>query len=330
MASKTGTAVGTAMATLEMVEQLDHLPTTAAAFRAGQLSEVQARQIADAASVAPEAEEQLLVAAEKLSLRGLQDECRRAEATAIDQDDRYRRVHRRRRYRTWVDRDGFGRLSVWATPDELARFDAEVGRRCDEIVEDALRGGWFESVEAHRLDAFLDLARPDSGAAAGPANMVHVVVDYEALMRGHTISGERCEIPGVGPIPVTLARQMSDDAFLKVLLTKGVDIVAVAHGGQTIPAHLRSALEIRDPKCIVPRCEVRRGLEIDHRGSFARTRLTSLDNNARLCHWHHHLKTFCGYTYRRLPDGTWQWIPPPDRDVDLSHLRRAIISARRC
>src|SRR5437588_6639846 len=32
MASKTGTAVGPAMATLEMVEQLDHLPATAAAF----------------------------------------------------------------------------------------------------------------------------------------------------------------------------------------------------------------------------------------------------------------------------------------------------------
>src|SRR5205085_52180 len=120
-----------------------------------------------------------------------------------------------------------------------------------------------ESAEAHRLDAFLDLVRPDNPPATGPAHMVHVVVDYEALMRGHTVAGERCEIPGIGPIPVSLARQMSDDAFLKVLLTRGVDIVAVAHGGQTIPAHLRTALEIRDPKCIVPRCEVRRGLEID-------------------------------------------------------------------
>src|SRR5258705_8217661 len=63
MASKTGTAVGTALASLEMVEQLDRLPATQAAFRAGLLSEVQARQIADAASVAPEAEEELLVAA---------------------------------------------------------------------------------------------------------------------------------------------------------------------------------------------------------------------------------------------------------------------------
>src|SRR5438132_5238403 len=114
-------------------------------------------------------------------------------------------------------------------------------------------GGWFESVEAHRLDAFLDLARPDSAAPAGPANMVHVVVDYDALMRGHTVPGEPCEIPGIGPIPVSVARRLSEDAFLKVLLTKGVDVVGVAHGGKMIPTHLRTALEIRDPKCIVPR-----------------------------------------------------------------------------
>jgi hypothetical protein len=329
MASKTGSAVGTAIATMEMVEQLDRLPVTEAAFRAGRLSEAQAREIAEAATVAPEAEQQLLEAAGKLSLRGLQEECRSVEAAAdVDEDGRYRRVHRQRRYRSWKTRDGFGRISAWVTLDQLARFDAEVGRRYDEIVEDAVRGGWFESVEAHRLDAFLDLARPDSAAPAGPAHMVHVVVDYEALMRGHTVTGEQCEIPGIGPIPVTLARQMSADAFLKVLVTKGVDIVAVAHGGRTIPGHLRSALEIRDPTCIVPRCDIRRGLQIDHRDGYAHSHDTSIDNNARLCRWHHHQKTFCGYTYRGGP-GTWQWIPPEDRDIDLSPLRRAITTARR-
>src|SRR5947207_13630446 len=44
MASKTGTAVRAAIATLEMVEQLDQLPAVAAAFRAGLLSAVQVRE----------------------------------------------------------------------------------------------------------------------------------------------------------------------------------------------------------------------------------------------------------------------------------------------
>jgi hypothetical protein len=147
MASKTGTAVGPAIATLEMAGCLGDLPVLAAAFRAGQLSEAQAREIAEVAAEVPDAEEQLVEAAGKLTLKGLREECRRVEAAAIvDEDDRYRRVHRRRHIRSWVDKHGFGRMSVWVTPDELARLIGTVDERCDEMVIDAIRGGWFESV----------------------------------------------------------------------------------------------------------------------------------------------------------------------------------------
>src|SRR6266542_6685930 len=44
MASKTGTAVGTAIATMEMAGRLGDLPVVAAAFRAGLLSDEQARE----------------------------------------------------------------------------------------------------------------------------------------------------------------------------------------------------------------------------------------------------------------------------------------------
>jgi hypothetical protein len=101
-----------------------------------------------------------------------------------------------------------------------------------------------------------------------------------------------------------------------------------AHAGRTIPAHLVSALEVRDPTCLVPRCDVCRNLEIDHRNSFGRTQVTKLDDLRRLCRWHHYQKTFLGYTYRGGP-GTWQWIPPEHRDEDLSPLRRIITSVRR-
>jgi len=186
MASETGTAVGTAVATMEMADQLGDLPVVLAAFRAGLLSEAQAREIAEVASEVPDAEEQLVEAAGKLTLRGLQEECRRVEAAAIvDEDDRYRRVHRSRCVRSWVDRHGVGRLSARLTPDELARLVTEIHRRSDEMVVDAIRGGWFENVEVHRADALVDLARPDSAAPAGPDSVLHVVVDYDALVRGH-------------------------------------------------------------------------------------------------------------------------------------------------
>jgi hypothetical protein len=329
MASKTGTPVGPAIATLEMAGLLGDLPALAAAFREGRLSEAQAREIAEVASEVPHAEEQLVEAAGKLSLKELREECQQVEAAAlIDEDDRHRRVHKQRRTRAWV-RKGAGHFSAVMTPDELARLMAVLDAATDDIVADAIQGGWFENREAHSVDALIDLVRPDNGVSATPQNMVHVVVDYEALMRGHTETGETCKIPGIGPIPVTLARQMADDAILKVLLTKGVDVVSVAHAGYTPPAHLRSALEVRDPTCIVPGCNRRRNLQIDHRNTYGRTRVTKLDELARLCPFHHYLKTFCGYTYRG-PPGAWEWLAPEHRDVDLVALRRVITGARRC
>ncbi|MGH7753148.1 MAG: DUF222 domain-containing protein, partial [Gemmatimonadales bacterium] len=205
----------------------------------------------------------------------------------------------------------------------------EIDRRCGDIAESAIRGRWFESWDAHRVDALVEMATPDVDAPAGPPSMVHVVVDYDALMRGHTVAGEQCEIAGFGPIPVTLARQMAEDCILKVLLTKGVDVTAVAHGGYTIPAHLRTALDVRDPKCIVPGCDRRRRIQKDHRNAYGRTRVTKLEDLAHLCPFHHYLKTFCGYTYRGGP-GTWEWIPPENLDEDLTELRKVITSARRC
>ncbi|MCA1843049.1 MAG: 13E12 repeat family protein, partial [Actinobacteria bacterium] len=268
MASKTGTAVGAAIATVEMVKLLDGLPVLAAAFRSGLLSEAQAKEIAEVASEVPAAEAQLVEAAGKLTLKGLREECQRVEAAAlIDEDDRHRRVHKQRRTRAWI-RKGVGHFSAAMTPDELARLMAGLDARTTDIVEDAIRGRWFESREAHSVDALIDLVRPDSAPRAGPDTMVHVVVDYDALVRGHTVAGEQCEIPGVGPIPVSVARHLAQDSILKVLVTKGVDVVTVAHAGYTVPSHLRSALDVRDPTCIVPGHDIRRNLEKDHRNSY--------------------------------------------------------------
>jgi Domain of unknown function (DUF222) len=169
MASKTGSSVRMAIATMEMASRLPDLPLLEEAFRAGLLSEAQAREIAEVASEVPDAEEQLIAAAGKLTLQGLAEECRRVEAAAdVDEDDAYRRVHRSRHIRSWNDRHGVSRMSVRGTPDDIARIMTEIDRRCDGTVEDAVRGGWFESREAHRFDALLDLTRPDSATPGRP------------------------------------------------------------------------------------------------------------------------------------------------------------------
>jgi len=177
MAAKTGTDVGPAIASLEMVKLLRGLPLLADAFRSGLLSEAQAKEIAEVAAVVPDAEQQLVEAASKLTLGGLREECQRVEAAALtDEDDRHRRVHNKRHTRAWV-RQGVGHFSASMTPDELARFMVGLNARTDDIVEEAIRGRWFESREAHSVDALIDLVRPDSSVPPRPDTTVHVVVE---------------------------------------------------------------------------------------------------------------------------------------------------------
>ncbi len=127
--------------------------------------------------------------------------------------------------------------------------------------------------------------------------------------RGTVSPGEICEIPGVGPIPVEVARRLAADSILSVLVTNGIDVTSVAHAGRTIPASVRRALVERDPVCVVPGCGLRDGLEIDHVEPFATGGPTTLGNLARLCHWHHYLKTHLGHRLESRADG-WHWTDP--------------------
>ena len=129
--------------------------------------------------------------------------------------------------------------------------------------------------------------------------MVHVRVDHQALVRGRVEAGEVCEIPGVGPIPVEVARRLAVDSILSVLVIDGVDVTAVAYAGRTIPASIRRALRTRSGRALVPGCGLGEGLEIDHIEPFAQGGTTTLANLVRLCHWHHYLKTHHRYRLER-------------------------------
>src|SRR5207247_6105496 len=98
-----------------------------------------------------------------------------------------------------------------------------------------------ERTDALAFDALVartSTAGAERGAEAGCAVVVRV--DHAAFRRGHTEAGEVCEVAGVGPIPVSVADRLSDDAILKALIVNGQDVRAVAHLGRTIPARLRT------------------------------------------------------------------------------------------
>jgi hypothetical protein len=134
--------------------------------------------------------------------------------------------------------------------------------------------------------------RRGRAAAAGVRPVVHIVIEHAALVRGAAGPGERCEVPGVGPVDAAWVRDLLGEAFVTAIIRKGRDIRTVAHLGRHIPAELHSALVARGRECDVEGCARASYLELDHCDlDHARGGPTSLANLAWLCWDHHRRKT---------------------------------------
>jgi hypothetical protein len=306
LADKTGETVGAAARKLGTARALENLPETDAAFRDGRLSETQAHEIANAAGSDPHAESDLLATAAGTSMKGLRDRCRQARARAQEDDAAWARdLHVRRRAHEWTDADGTYRFEARLAPDAGARFSSALNAHTDRIFRDARRAGRRETRAAYMADALVALA------TEGPCKPVEVrvTVDSSAFARGHTEAGERCEITGVGPVPVTTARALLDDAIVSVLVKDGDDITTVSSPKRTIPAKLRRALETRYPTCGVHGCANDHFLQIDHVRPIADGGPTSIDNTWRICPFHHAQKTLHRWRVTGEP-GNWNLVPP--------------------
>ena len=306
VAESTVATVGAAAQSLETARALEQLPDTDAAFRAGQLSEVQAVEITSTAMADPGAEADLLEAARSTSVKGLRDRCRQVRAGAEDDDRAWaRRLHVERKAHEWTDPDGVYCLSARMAPDAGARFGAAWKAHVDRIFCDARRAGRREPRIAYAADALVALA------SEGPCKPVEVrvTVDGAALARGHTAAGERCEIDRVGPMPVTMARALLDDASVAVMVRDGDDITAVSSPKRTIPAKLRRALEARYPTCGVESCANDQFLEVDHVIPIEEHGETNILNTWRICSHHHDLKTYGDWRVVGEP-GNWDLVPP--------------------
>ena len=142
---------------------------------------------------------------------------------------------------------------------------------------------------------------------------VLVRIDWDALARGWPIDGEVCEIAGLGPVPVSAVRAMiaSGDAFLAAVVTKGVDVVNVAHLGRSPTAHQRSGLEWRSPECTTLGCNTTMRLENDHRVPWAQSKVTLLSGLDPACGHCHDLKTYQNWAWVEGA-GKRPMVPPDD------------------
>ena len=174
--------------------------------------------------------------------------------------------------------------------------------------------GRNEPLEAHAADALRLLAVGDAKPKAGSASAKVIArVDLATLLRGYPIRGEVSELVGFGPVAVSAIRDLIDtaDPFLAAVVTKGVEVVGVAHLGRRPSAHQQTALEWLHASCAAEGCDAVAGLEVDHRIDWAQTHMTAFDLLDRLCSHHHDLKTRQGWALV-TGRGKRPMVPPQD------------------
>ncbi len=104
---------------------------------------------------------------------------------------------------------------------------------------------------------------------------------------------------------------------MKLVITRGVDVVNVTHLGRRATEAMATALQWTNPRCSNIGCDHELFVEIDHRLGFAnvgRTRLGELDGLCRGCHG---LKSTQNWQLVR-GSGRRRFVPPghPDHPGD--------------
>jgi hypothetical protein len=309
LARQSGITPHQARRDLHTAERLADCPSTRQALLAGDISLAQAEEITRAEAETAGVEASLLDAARDGDLAQLRDRAREERQGRTPVDDLHDQQRKARMFRHWKDRLGMIRFGGGVTPEvglplikrieegvERIRRDERARARAEGVEPD------LEPWERYAADALADLClRPDPAVGDKPARKragrteLVIVCDLFAWRRGHTHAGEVCHLVDGGPIPVPVAQDWADDAFIKVVIHDGVNIHTIHHAGRYLSAELRTALDLGPVPEFTGRtcvdCGSRWNLEYDHVNPVANDGLTEYDNLQPRCWADHQAKT---------------------------------------
>jgi hypothetical protein len=363
LGSLSGSSSGAAKGRLAAAARAAKDPLLTEALHNGELSADQLKVVATSLSESPEASGDLLeLVHQGASHKALRDTATRMRAASRSRETerlRRARVHTHRHFRWGQDEHGGIRGGFFCDEVEFARvaprLEAEAKRRW-RAAGNGPGGGVGDSLEAHRLDAFIDLLSgsdgfgsdsddaddsddddrgggggPDHGLRSGPrpaAPRTLIIVNAESLRRGTTQGDELCEIEGIGPVSVAAAKELLSEGGFQYLVKEGFDIKTVTKSTRVIANCIDMALIVRDRVCARPGCGNSLGLERDHRQvDYAKDGPTELDNLVRLCPSCHKLKTDGGWRLEGRP-GAWEWVAPskPPSAQQLARARKVAVA----
>jgi hypothetical protein len=329
-----GSSSGAAKGRLAAAARAAQNPLLSEALHDGELSSAQLGLVTATLGEVPGAAGDLLkLVDEGASHKELIDAATQLRAASRSREDerlRRARVHTNRHFRWRQDDNGGIRGGFFCDEVEFARvaprLEAAAKRRWKAAGN---ANGNGDSLEAHRLDAFIDLLSGSGGFGSGSddgdgdgdghgrghgprpaAPRTLIIVNAESLRRGTTEGDELCEIEGIGPVSVAAATELLSEGGFQYLVKEGFDIKTVTKSTRVIANCIDMALIVRDRVCARPGCAKRCGLETDHRQvDYGDNGPSELDNLVRLCPACHRLKTDGGWRLQGRP-GAWEWVAP--------------------
>ncbi len=181
-------------------------------------------------------------------------------------------------------------------------------------ADDPLAGSQPEGPEtggAHSTTA--DALAPQSGAhpAAGRPE-ISVIVDLPTILG---LADHPAQIPGVGPVPADVARELAAEGRWRAWITDASGAVtATGRAGYVPSAGMARLVRAREPHCRFPGCrQPSSRCDLDHAIPWPRG-ATEATNLGPLCRRHHVLKTHAG----------WDLDPPESESTVDSDVERPV------
>ena len=230
------------------------------------------------------------------SFHVLKDEARRTKLEAEQHRGLAERQRKARRASNHTDELGMVHIHMALEPHIGTPIVACAEAEAERLARAAKKAGTQEGFERHLADAYANLLKGVGKGRAKRPELV-VLVSHEVAKRGWTDvrKGEKCKIPGVGPVAPEVAREIAKDAFLSGVFYDGKDLRQFKRWGRYIPVELIAALELGDGpdfdgvKCID--CGNRFKTQFDHFDPVASGGPTSKSNLGPRCWPCHQTKT---------------------------------------
>ena len=176
-------------------------------------------------------------------------------------------------------------------------------------------------IDARRVDALISLADhalTDRRLPAGRRRKteIQVIIDLPTLLG---LREDPAHLPGHGPLPAVVARELAADADWRRLVVDPVDghLLDYGHRAYRPPKKLRDYISARDRTCRYPGCgQPAARCDLDHVAAWKPGR-TAASNIIPLCRHHHRLKTHHRWQVTLNEDSSVDWQSPAGREYHL-------------